>query len=445
MTVKGLPWPRGTVVYHATTALSAVMETGLKTRAEIKRHATGMGPASAVSFTLDPRVAYAICIGLRALAKGTQGKLLLGEAIIQARKLSPQGLDTAIRETPWLQPDEVLRRDHGWVPFRWNAIGTSYVEFGFSVDTETQLDDLVANAETEDVTATYATSQGPLPLPIAEKGPSRPIRVSGWVRLDDLQQATRRWAEKPQHYLQELREDLREDRVNEQVQRIAELKLRPWFAEFYKRWLHFGHFAGGLNEGEVYNPLFMGTDLEPLYEQNTNDIGIVAAEIDADHLCIQWRDAEAFGYDAQQLREYLHAPPTASSWHHDCERYLQMIAEGDTDRKWLGHRHTTAPDPRDTVLYKSAAMSELRVYDSSVIRNMRVFSTMKRIVDGTTEEWAAPTVTKSLVGAVDLQKPPIAFPFFEGAPMSIDWTEPNPKIVSLDPLRVAAANPENEK
>lgn len=448
MTIKGLPWPRGTVVYHATTALSSVMEQGLKTRAEIGRHATGMGPESAISFTLDPRVAYAICIGLRALAKGVQGKLLLGDAVIQARKLAPRGLDTTLKQTPWLKPLEVERRDKGWVPFRWSKIGSNYVEFGLDVETETQLDDLVAHAETEDVTATYATNEGPLPLPIDEPGPTKPIWVSGWVRLKDVKAAAARWVADPHHYLRERRQDMRETRAQEQAQRVDELRLRPWFAEFYKRWLHFGHFGHtewtGKPEGEVYNPLFMGTDLEPLYQQNTHDIGIVAAEIDAENLCIEWRDAEVFGYTPEQMKEYLHAPPTASSWHSDCERYLQAVAEGRPDPKWLGPRHTEPPDPSDTVLYKSAAMSELRVYDTSVIRNLRVFSTMRQVLDGTTEEWADPTVTDSMTGAVDLDRPPIAFPFFRGSPMSVDWTEPNPKIVSLDPLMAAAANPEEE-
>lgn len=445
---KGLPWPKGTVVYHATTALSAVMEQGLKTRAEIGRHATGMGPESAISFTLDPRVAYSICIGLRALARGTKGKLLLGDAIIQARKLGPRGLTVALEQTPKLTPKEIELRDHGWIPFRWRE---SFVEFGLPVASEQQLDDLLENADTEDVVAHYATREGVLEQPIADApppAPSKPFRVLGWVRWDDAMAAVKRWEKDPERFVPELADDWRQKRVSDQVQRVHELKYRPWFAEFYKRWLHFAHFGHtewtAQPEGEVYNPLFMGTDLEPLYYQNVHDIGIVAAEIDADHVCIPWREAETFGYTSEQMREHLGSPVNASDWHSNCERYLQDVAQGRTDKRWFGPRWTSPPDPSDTVLYKSAAMSELRVYDSSVIRNLRVFATMRQVIDETTEEWADPDTTDSLAAPVELENPPIAFPFFRGEPVSVSWTEPNPKIVSLDPVMAAAANPKDE-
>lgn len=444
MTIKGLPWPRGTVAYHATTALSAVMDEGLKTRAEIGRHATGMGPESAISFTLDPRVAYAICIGLRALARGTKGKLLLGDAIIQARKLGPKGLKTALEQAPRRTAEEVERRDDGWIPFRWRE---SFVEFGLAVASEQQLDDLVENAGAEDIIAHYATREGVIEQPFEDPPPpkpSKPFRVVGWVRWEDAMAAVERWHADPAYYLPDLTPDNQEHRVKQQLERVQELKYRPWFAEWYKRWLHFAHFAGlQWNEGEVYDPLFMGTDLEPLYHQNVHDIGIVAAEIDAEHLCIPWREAQSFGFTNEQLGEYLRFPVTASDWHGNCERYLQNVAEGRTDRDWFGPRGTAAPDPSDTVLYKSEAMSELRVYDSSVVQNLRVFASMRQVLDETIEEWADPDTTNPMSGPVELERPPIAFPFFRGEPV-VDWTEPNPKIVSLDPLIAAAANPEEE-
>lgn len=448
MSIKGLPWPRGTVAYHATTALSAVMDEGLKTRAEIGRHATGMGPESAISFTLDPRVAYAICIGLRALARGTKGKLLLGDAIIQARKLGPNGLTRALDQAPKRTADEVELRDEGWIPFRWRE---SFVEYGIALASEQQLDYLVENADTKDVMAHYATSEGVLEQRIGEPPPpkpSKPFRVIGWVRWEDALAAAERWRERPQYFLPELTPEWAEHRVKQQLERVQELKYRPWFAEFYKRWLHFAHFGHtewtGEPQGEVYNPLFMGTDLEPLYHQNVHDIGIVAAEIDAEHLCIPWREAKTFGYTDEQLGEYFRSPITASDWHSDCERYLERVAEGREKRDWLGPRGTAPPDPTDTVLYKSEAMSELRVYDSSVIRNLHVFATMRQVIDETAEEWADPDATDSMTGPVALDEPPIAFPFFRGEPTAVRWTEPNPKIVSVDPLMAAAANPEEE-
>jgi hypothetical protein len=66
------------------------MEHGLKTRREIGMEITGGGTADAVSFTLDPRVAEAICLGINVIRMGLRGELNWHELLIQAAHECPE-------------------------------------------------------------------------------------------------------------------------------------------------------------------------------------------------------------------------------------------------------------------------------------------------------------------------------------------------------------------
>lgn len=62
-------------LYHATSAMSAILRDGFKTRAELQTHALGGGPSDLISFTSDVRVAEAIVWALRRAVEIAQGKI----------------------------------------------------------------------------------------------------------------------------------------------------------------------------------------------------------------------------------------------------------------------------------------------------------------------------------------------------------------------------------
>lgn len=400
--LQGLPWPRKTVAYHATTAMSAVMEQGLKPRAEVERHATGAGPDISISFTLDPRVAYAICIGLRTLALAARGELLFGDMVIQGRKIAPVGSRTANKG--W-KPEYIERYDNGWL-YVHRGMGFPRVPFGVDLKSEDQLEQVLEADPDADLEEHYADERA-----------SKPYLVEGWVHREPMLELLDEWGDETM---------------------LTSRRYRGWVKEWYDMLL-----AMGEGNNEVYNPVFMSTSMEPLARQDIDEIGVVAAEIDAEYVCAGWREATRdLAFSEEELREHKLHPIGTSDWTHLCQQVLERKAKGDKPFRWSGYYMPfDAPDPSQTVAYLGSGMAELRVFNSGVIHNLREFRAMNGVLSDTHDEWETVSVTRRGQDPVVLDEDPIAFPFFRAQALGL---QRNPKIVSTDPLVAAAANPEEE-
>jgi hypothetical protein len=159
--------------------------------------------------------------------------------------------------------------------------------------------------------------------------------------------------------------------------------------EFYKQALPYGQY-----ERELYDPFFMFTSPKLLSTIPLDQIGVVSATLDADWVCGDDSDMKALGFDISNL-------PWGESWGHNCEMRLRYETRGE---------HRTPPsgwapvERYDTIVYKGA-MSEVRVYDGSMIRNLRtsVYGN-DELVDEVVEAWAR--VGKRV-------SDPLAYPYFK--------------------------------
>lgn len=69
------PTERVETLYHATTAINAILREGFKTRSELGRGALGGGPSDVISFTADLQIAESIVYALRRAHEVSSGKM----------------------------------------------------------------------------------------------------------------------------------------------------------------------------------------------------------------------------------------------------------------------------------------------------------------------------------------------------------------------------------
>lgn len=349
MKPRGYPWPKSQKLYHATIARTPILDDGFKTRSQLSadRHATGGGTDSAISFTTDMRVARAIVLGLRVARLIARGEMQLGEMIIQGAELAPKANAEALREQQLSSPEFVVNIDNGLWPFMWGG--------GFAERAEplsrADFDALMATGKAEQIEESRTRPD------------SDPYRVRGWAP----------------------RELLNKD------------------GSYYGHRFHWSYYKALLSQGdmitsELYDPLFFGTNVESLADVDEDDICVLSATVDADWVCASSRDASAMGFEVHSGAAY--------GWSESCSNYLDMRARGSGHSGFGGYLPTgwDPPDPRDTIAYLGPAMAEIRVYDPSIITDIRDAEGMEESLYLTHREWD------------DLGKfveKPIAHPFFK--------------------------------
>lgn len=361
---RGLPYP-GWPLYHATAAYDALMEHGFLTRAELaeraggrERHFAGGGTSYAISMTLDPRVAEAIVIGLRVISRLVKGTMSLGELLIAGQKQAPTGTADVIRE--WrLTPERVLLYDEGLYPFHTRGLaaqmtlgeahsrGDVLIDSAFEASPDRGYGDEVERVPegAVDVVAFFGHYTEDLPGAAPDR---QAIEIAGWAPKMEVA-AVSRYGDGTSY-----RDNAR-------------------FVEMYKRMLAMSTF----DAEEVYDPLFFLTSLEAMRELNEDDLWVVETDCEADWLCISFNDAKRLG-----LTSEFHAHPSPD-WYHTCEHRLEDVASGGRygSRAAAVPRGWAQPDPSDTVVYLGRAMAEVRVYDPSLLTNVRGFKSLDDIED----------------------------------------------------------------
>lgn len=335
---KGFPWAKQTTLYHATLALDRVLVEGLKPRRALERevHATGGGPDESISFTADERVAVAIAVGLRVLARAAKGELELGQMIIDMKQLAPKGVAEQLSSMR-LTPETVIHLDAGLVPFQ-SGIGAWKNNVAIEA---------------------YESTDPSLLVDVKERsaGGSHPIYAEGWTTPEVLRDMQERSMGPGKSY---------------SVTKNAEGYAAEMKFELYKYALSYAEWAN-----ECYNPLFMHTSPEVMRSIDEDQIGIVSATVDADWVCMDGKDAERLGVDISQFSRV-----TLSDWAHGCE---QRLRHGSS--VWTKPRDWDLPEPNDTIYY-TGAMAEVRAYDASLIRNLRLSADVETFVSDAREAWA---------------------------------------------------------
>lgn len=359
---RGFPWKKKATVYHATTAMRAILREGFKPRREVGgTNACGGGTDAAISFTLDERVAVAIALGLRTIRGITRGEIGLGDLIIQAQQVAPH-VYPQIRKNLELElhavtPEDVARIDRGLRWFRSTVLGVSGVEVE-------QITGLISDGTVE---VTYQDK----------------YTVEGWV---------------PAQIYAQLRND-HERTVHERLypdRPFDGYDLKSWeksgqyrsgIVEAYKTLLHFGGWDGESGHA-FYNPLFFGTDLAPLSKLDDQDLGVVSARLSADWLCAEPPGAESLGYEL---------PPVGTAmlhqWSQGCENELDRGRYGEVrGPKTRSEYHSTLPrewdppDPSDTIALMSS-MSELRVWDMKLIDRVDEHFSLVDVLNEARDAW----------------------------------------------------------
>lgn len=335
---KGFPWAKSATLYHATIALDRVRADGLKPRRALGRdvHATGGGPDESISFTADERVAIAIAVGLRVFARAARGELELGQMIIDMKQLAPKGVAEQLRSMR-LTPEMVVHIDAGLVPFQ-GGVGSWKNRVAMEA---------------------YMATDRSLLVDVSERsaGGSQPVYVEGWTSPEILRDMQERSMAPGKLYSVEKNTD----------RYAADMKFELYkYALSYADWAH-----------ECYNPLFMHTSPEVMKEIDENQIGVVSATVDADWVCADGKDLQRLGFDTSQFSHV-----TLSDWAHGCENRLRH-----GHNVWTKPRDWDLPEPSDTIYY-TGSMAEVRVYDPSLIRNVRLSADVDTFVSDTREAWA---------------------------------------------------------
>jgi hypothetical protein len=340
---RGFPWPKKAPVYHATTALRAILNDGFKTRRERGgAHALGGGTDIAVSFTFDRRTAIAIALGLRTIRGIARGEIGLGDLIIQAEQVAP-GVLSQVRKNLEIEmhavtPEDVARIDRGlrW----WHTYGSRPSE---------------------------KESQRLIEMGAVEELEDRGYGVySGWTDARVFAEVTNdmdAWTRFGQYH--------------------------SGVVQAYKSLLHFGGWNGESGR-KFYDPLFFMTSLEPLAALDDRDIGIVRAHLDADWLCSGPKNAEAMGYELPATG------PSLYQWAEGCETELDRQRHDDTPavartRSEYMYRHTLPqgwepPDPADTVALLSS-MAEVRVWNTRLIHDVEETENLNDVLNYARDAW----------------------------------------------------------
>lgn len=222
--------PLPPVLYHVTTAMRSVLESGLKTRDEVRAAGAGSvglggGSSETISFTTDMDTARGILRGLREAHAAATGTLTIPEMLRQAE----QGVGA---RSPWA---DLLRRhvkDIAYEAYRRNR---------YVIDEFNHRRWFGGPADVDIGGAIRATA-----LPSG----AEPVG-SGWVGGDGV----RRY----------MLYTVPVEQLPAPVQREVRLDV-------YKAWAGFREHRGG-----PLDPLFVGTDAEALARLDPRDFGIVKA------------------------------------------------------------------------------------------------------------------------------------------------------------------------
>lgn len=354
---RGFPWTKTTRVFHTTLAMRRVLDVGLKPRRLLDRdvHATGGGPDESVSFSTDRRVTFAIALGLRALAHAARDELSLGQMIIDLQRVAPKGAAQQI-DSMRISPEDVVRIDAGLIPF---SAGMNAWRHPVSLETFMGWD----RNELHDVKEDFA-------------GGSRPYAARGWAAPRVV-------------------ERMQEDsalRGKYSVDPSLALYAAKQKFEFYKYMLSYSEW-----EHELYNPLFMHTGAETMAPVTDDDIGIVGAVLGADWFCTDAKAAGELGQDLTKL-----SPVHLSDWESGCQDRLRR-GEERSRSVTLPTREWDQPEPTDTVWY-TRSMAEVRVYDTSLIRDLREDYNMDDVLHEACDAWRQRGVE---------WEEPLAYPYFK--------------------------------
>jgi len=317
----GFPWPRDYTLYHATTGLRAIRRQGFRPRRQVGTSALGGGTDEAISFTLDPRVAKSIVIGLLVLRAGARGDLTLTELYEHFEEQYPD----AIR-----------------------SFNTTF--HGRTSATHTTRADLAKiDAGYRMISPGLFDNRG-LPqgaIPIGE----------GWQGRDRTYY--HRWWQKY---------------ANEAERREWEVRRGELFKDLYATLL-----AAGDDAHASFNPVFWNPSLDVLAQLDLDDIGILVATINIDRVCMGAMSAVQAGYLERPVAKFWDRE--LSRYRRDCVRPLSGYGRKYPESYSLfeGGRYPRdkqigpfrlddvgEPGPSTTTEYLWA-LSELRVFDPSRI------------------------------------------------------------------------------
>ncbi len=123
VSAAGVEWKKKAPVFHATTALEAVLRDGLKSRAQIREEtgreieAAGGRHDTSISFALDPRVAEAIAYTIWQMGRIARGELSMTEFRDRLKREQPDLYDS--HKQTHLKTDKIFENaeniDRGWV------------------------------------------------------------------------------------------------------------------------------------------------------------------------------------------------------------------------------------------------------------------------------------------------------------------------------------------
>ena len=329
---RGYEWSKSYKLYHATVGARAIVDEGFKTRRQLGGiNATGGGTDSAISLTMDLRVAQAIVLGLRVARGIARKEIQLGELIIQGAELAPKANALALKSEQLESPEFVVNIDRGLWPF------SSGMGYGRGIRLKpAQLEEVLASGQAVDIDEVFSSPQA-----------TRPMRVDGWAPVELL---------------------------NRYEDNAYYTWRYPW--GYYKSLLG----QGDLATEELYDPLFFSTDVDAMARLHDDDIAILELTVDADWLCAKPRDAQDMGYEPATYAD--------AQWAESCEHHLDMVVRYD-DRLYQGSkpRHWDAPDPADTIAYLGSHMAEFRVYNPALIKNVRVYEDLDDVLNGARDAW----------------------------------------------------------
>lgn len=353
---RGLSWPKGATVYHATGAMRAILDHGFRTREQLGgRHVTGGGPDNSISFTLDKRTARAIVLGLRTIRGITRGEILLGDLIIQAAEVAPKALAQTMEnlkvDAHVRSPEDVERVDRGleWFTSRYATLK------------KTQIEQILASGQVEElVDHGYGVVEGWAPSEVlARAQPERwgPITAESWQETAGMP---------PSEVQSRVRQEWRYHRHT---------------YEAYRKLLSFGSW-----DHEVYDPVFFMTDIGPLSRLSDDDLGIVSAKIAADWVCMEYDAAQQLGYEPGAMTEPRMWSSTMSDWTHGCEQTLRHSRDPGEPYHSTLPRGWDPPTRQDTIVYHRA-MAELRVYDTALIHDVREVENLDDVLNEARDAW----------------------------------------------------------